>query len=240
VIDVTVAIPTWNSAKILWLALESLCLQQTKFSWELYILECASDDFAGDEYLDPYRDRLNSAGCVRIRYTSSERKLALGGKWCLIANKALAPYFLMAGSDDYKPPDWIERAGKALAAGAEWYDCRQGLFYDLLTGESATFDITKVTYPGMCAATLSSRVAALEPPYPLRTVDGWLKRSIDPASVFREETAMLGMHTDGANAISLQRRNRYRDEKGNFFPPRQTIEEIVPPTIMGRLLKFRV
>ncbi len=65
-IDVTVALPTWNSNRIIWLQLESLCRQKTKASWELFIDECGTN--ASYDVMQEYKERLREAGCETVHY----------------------------------------------------------------------------------------------------------------------------------------------------------------------------
>ena len=56
-IQVTVALPTWENKNIIWLQLESLCRQETKYNWELVVCEEQSKNMAGEGMILSFTDR---------------------------------------------------------------------------------------------------------------------------------------------------------------------------------------
>ena len=61
--------PCYNSNKIAWIALESLCNQvDINFEWELIICEEKHDNMLGDKWVDDYIERLVNVNCLKITY----------------------------------------------------------------------------------------------------------------------------------------------------------------------------
>ena len=61
-VDITVALPTWESKDIIWLQLESLCRQETQYTWELIVCEEQTPNMMGEEMLSSYKERLTQGG----------------------------------------------------------------------------------------------------------------------------------------------------------------------------------
>lgn len=61
-----------------WLAMESLCRQDTSYKWELIVFE-DSHDANGKEFYEKYSSRM--INCERIVYMYSEERISLSYKW---------------------------------------------------------------------------------------------------------------------------------------------------------------
>lgn len=261
-IDLTVALPVYNSAKILWLCLEGLCRQQTTSIWELIVMEDPSDDYAGEDYLKPYIDRLKEAGCIDVRYINLDKWITLGEKWIRIANRARGENFMLTAADNFSPPDRIELSCKSLKNHL-WFDGRCSLFYNILTNDSAKFTANeKATGVWMCTKT--KLVRQLKGPGPPKGIDGWMRDNMRLRVTDRcttRDQLLNGLHTDGLNNISFHRKNRYggvgftknkikgvNPEPGNgneyyiavFEKTDITLEHILPRDIYERLLNLHI
>jgi hypothetical protein len=119
---ITVALPTWNNRKIIWLALEGLCRQKTDVEWELIVMECFSPNIVGEGWIrEHYGRRLADAGCQKIKYLFNHNRLPLSAKWREMGKLARGVYFTLQGSDDYPHP---ERLQQTWDAGADWQSAR--------------------------------------------------------------------------------------------------------------------
>jgi len=251
--DLTVALPTYNGAPILWLQLESLCRQITQRSWELIVCEDPSDRYAGEYYVMAYRDRLEAVGCKNVRYISLSKYMPLGCKWWLMANLAQGHRYMLAASDNFSPPDRIEVSCEKLVDGLKWFDCRRSLFYDFNSSKSAElvvmgFPDDELSRTGVWMCTLTRLLKYLKKPYPMKGIDSWIRSQIE---IKHDEHVtvtgpMNGFHTDGFNQISRLRRiaykhKRLKPQRGSpsiFQRSTQTIKDILIdcPHVYERIL----
>jgi len=209
-VDLTVALPVFNSSKILWLCLEGLCRQQTNCAWELLIMEDPSMNYAGRDYLNPYVDRLKEAGCVGASYLNVDKWIPLGEKWIKLAQRACGENFMLTAADNFSPPERIELSCEALVDHL-WFDGRCSLFYNIQTNKIAQYT-SCVPHTGVWMCTKTHLVKNLKGPGPPRSIDGWMRDNMNISSQDRctvQKKLLNGLHTDGLNNISLDRRERY-------------------------------
>jgi glycosyltransferase involved in cell wall biosynthesis len=250
-IELTAAIPVYNASNIFWLCLEGLCRQQTSHSWEIIVCEDPSVNFSGPEYIKEYKDRLTAAGCVDITYLKLKKWIPLGSKWVHIANHARGERFMLTASDDYSPPDRVEQTCKHLTDDFSWFDYRQGLFYDLFTGNSAKYT-SLWPHTGCWMATKTDLVKKLKIPGPSRYVDGWMQQQflLKPKQKKTLDIETNGFHTDGLNSISVDRRGYYCDKKSakwrwempgraTMEQTRQNFKEIIPTDVWNKLQEYK-
>ena len=236
-IDVTVAIPTYDMSNIIWLQLESLCLQKTKYPWEIIICEEPSPKFTGINYVLSYEKRLKEAGCQNISHIFLEDKTPLSMKWKIIAEQARGSSFLLAAADDYSSPGRIETSHTKMLEGYDWFDVKAGLFLNINTFETATYNgPVRSTALEMCTKTKYIR-DLVGPPWPERGIDNWIFNQIKPRNPFRSSMIHSSLHTDGANKISSNRRGYYSNGKywRPFMKPILKVSDILPKKIHDRL-----
>jgi hypothetical protein len=235
-VDATVLVSVFNMARILWLQLESLCRQETTFSWELLVGEEPSDDYAGPGCLEPYRERLWAAGCKSTTYVAVPKWIPVSQKIHRLANLSRGKYCLPHAADDYASPDRIQRACTVLQGGVDWYDVEQGLFLNLLDGSTGTY-VSAPDRTGLCLSTLISHLRNLSGPYPTLSVDLWLRSQIKPEKICRELCALRGLQTDGVNIIGPARADLYRggEFRALFSEPSQQVQDILPEEVLLRL-----
>ena len=241
--DITVALPTYDNSDILWLQLESLCRQETQYSWELIVCEEPSEQYSGKAYVMEYEDRLRDAGCGNILYIGLDEHVPLSFKWVTIAQQSSGNAFVLAASDNYSAPDRLEVSYGHILDGYSWVDVSMGLFLDLKTWKRATFKKPPKA-SGLFMCTKTKHVKSLVgPPWPASSIDGWMKKQIKQELSFSIEGPTLGLHTDGANKISKRRRVRYAEgrygKQGHmrkrWLPPQQCLEEIISDDIIKKL-----
>ena len=234
-IDVTVGLPTWENKDIIWLQLESLCKQKTQYKWELVVCEEQTLNMTGEEMILSYSDRLKESGCQRISYIPLEKHIPLSKKWKMIADNSIGSTFLLASSDDYSPPNRIEFTHNKIKEGFNWVDVSCGLFLDLDTFVSATFN-NQPNDTGLYMGTKTSFMKRLSGPWPQRGVDSWIRNKYNITPRYRHTQPFLGLHTDGQNKISLGRKNGYIKRSNTYFSdPKQNLEDILEPYLIDRL-----
>ncbi len=223
----TCALPTYNSAAILWLQLESLCRQETQYAWELLLAEEDSPDYAGRRFVDAYRARLEEAGCRSVVHYHFPRKVHLVEKWRFLGGQAseASRMVLFCASDNYSPPSRIELAMTAEHLGFDWVDQSRGYFYDIASGKMALWQRPAPERSGLFMATRTEYVRALPESDLTRNIDGFIKeftrhRLGRALRHFRDVWTTRGLHTDGCNQISHHRAGLYNtsEMKGPFQP----------------------
>ena len=248
-IDATVALPSWDSKNILWLQLESLCRQNTQYSWELIICEEQLKNFAGEDYIKKYINRLSKAGCVQVLYIPLTEHVPLSKKWSLIADRASGVSYLLASADDYSFSNRIELTHSKILEGYDWFDISETLFLNLHTFKTGTYDHNlKSNNQDRSSVFMGTRTNIMQqlkgPPWPSAGIDSWVKSQADKTSTkqYRHQEALDGLCTDGANKISGvinvagDRRKMYcNGYTSPFRESTQTVEDILPADIILKL-----
>ena len=261
-IDITVAMPLWDMKNISWLQLESLCRQETQYTWELIVCEEQLENFTGEEEIRSYESRLKKAGCQSITYIPLKKRIPLSRKWIMIAEKARGTNYILCAGDNYSPPNRVELTHGKMIKGYNWFDVGIGLFLNLKTFNTGSYDHNlspwkdpeESTALFMAANTkLLKRLTVLlydhSVEWPIFHIDSWLKSRIGEKTTirYRHPSELLGIHTDGANQITGKLTSTVRPHmydikhlKNNkpeppFKASTQTIEEILPPHILAKL-----
>jgi hypothetical protein len=215
---ITVALPTYNNSDIIWLQLESLCRQVNAPQWELIVCEEESEQYFGFDELSKWKPQLKKANCVEIKYISLSKWIPLGEKWIIIRDNMAEDSvgMLLCASDNYSPPTRIYNAYKALTSGYEWHQTISGYFYNILEHKAGKFDIKELKIPALFMAISRSALSRInKTDYPKRGVDTWMYNSSMPSPVSSIVFEPNGVHTDGFNTISHNRKNLY-DANGLF------------------------
>jgi len=240
-IELTVALPLFNSGKIAWLALEGLCNQRDiDFEWELVIAEEQNDLMFGKEGILEYKERLERIGCVNITYLYLIRWISLGEKWRLIAinTNANSKAFLLQASDCYSQPFRLKAVYQAIVkSDFDWYKSNQGLFYHLKTKKNILFsDVENIQRGGLNMATLTKYVKNLPLEQRRAVVDGWLYKYCNPKKVFVDiaDYWELGVDTHGLNQISLKRDKFFRNPTFPFVETELNCRTLLPEYIIQK------
>lgn len=241
--SLTVALPVYNSAPILWLALEGLCRQEgtEDLTWELIVCEEPSSHYAGEAFFEPYRQRLAEVGCYRLVYVGIKKWVPLAEKWVQIARRADdTDAFVLCAADDYSYPTRLDDAATGITQGHNWLDVSKGHFLNLTTKKMALYNHALLPQrgrgrSGLFMATRTALAKTLPTGGPRRYVDNWMKRHIGKTKV-KQFPGPLGLLTDGWNQISHGRKTMYGSRyRAPFAPPTQTVQEIVPDDVAKRL-----
>lgn len=138
-IELTVALPMWKSKNIGWLPLESLIRQKRiGFEWELIVAEEQNPDMFGREAVMAYKERLASAGCVKVKYEALDKWIPLAQKWRLIGQLAssTSKVFMCQAADNYSQPCRLKEAYNAIVNQDHDYICYPyAIFYSIPTNE---------------------------------------------------------------------------------------------------------
>jgi len=226
--------------------MEGLARQETTEDWELIVMECFSPNMVGQDYFrNFYRERLKAAGCVRLKYIYSDRRLPLSAKWKKIYKYARGKFFLLQGSDDYPH---ASRNQDVWDADVDWFDCRQYYHYEVNLQKLIRFDnlqtnemISEMSYKDVVTGFnmgIRTRLLGKLPEGDVsRWVDGYLKDSIQPESRYIDQRLHRGVSTNGVNTISRLRIRFYNDVKPPYYPTTETIDTIGLPEHVAYKLK---
>jgi hypothetical protein len=241
----TIALPTFNNSKIIWLQLESLCRQVNAPEFELIVCEEESENTFGIEGLNAYIERLQRVGCKSVKYLTLDKWIPLGQKWVVIRDnmdKSSVGMCLFA-SDNFSPNNRLEKTFEAFKKGADWVQWKSGYFYNILNHDAGLFTSGE-DMPSLFMAISSQVLPRINTDiFPIRSVDTWLYRQTRPRNVVNYPMCTNGVHTDGFNTISHHRRAMYGAEKtnGTLFTEASSDEvfNIFPNDIQQRLITLR-
>jgi hypothetical protein len=242
---ISVALPIWQSNRIAWLCMESLCRQhKPSDNWELVVFEEMHPQEVGEEWIKGYEERLSLAGCVRVHYLTCIDKLSLSEKWVLIARATSeeSKVFCLCAADNYYHPFMLRDAEEAIKE-ADWCVQPKGYFYD--------FDLDKVVLYQHNATVGLQMYARTEMvrEFPLDVlkcgIDTWfcnqmmhiahsedrnLKIWIDGSEHYKNTLC-----TNGLNNISIARVNLIEGVREPFYESDLELEEIIPEDIYLRI-----
>lgn len=242
----TVALPIWNSKRIAWLCMESLCRQvKPNDGWELIVFEEDHPEKVGEEYIRTYEERLREVGCERLIFITSKKKFPLSQKWVIMAN-ASAPtskYFCLCGADDYYHSHLLKESEAAITQ-ADWCLTSRGYFYDFHRDKIIEYEINTLTGLHMAANTKLVRMIPME--VKNRGVDGWFSQNL--IRLGRKYKGKLTCYlsysdewkhilcTNGLNNISKNRYKFFDNVQFPFYESDAKLENIVPEDIYIRLM----
>lgn len=239
---ITAALPTFNNSKIIWIQLTALCNQIDAPDWELIVCEEESDNMLGLDGLKEWQSRLEKANCKRIVYLSLDKWVSLGQKWMIIRDNMHQDSIgmMLCASDNYSPSDRIKNSFDSMSSGVDWFQTQSGYFYNIVAHKAGKF-LARDNQPAlfMCASMVSlDRVN--ESMFPTKGVDSWLMSVTRPKSKQLDEWTD-GIHTDGYNTISFNRRLMYSKNACGLF--RDANEDDVfamfPLDVQENLFKLR-
>jgi len=227
----TVGLPNYCSP-IAWLAMESLCRQETTHDWELFIYE-DSDKPLGLKFYKQYGERLAEAGCKNVRYWYSKERVPLSEKWLFFGKHAHRDSLglMLQASDCYSEPKRIQTAVDALALGYNWIQSNEGCFYHIDTGQLMLYRNNGGTGLNMTIGIKELRAIPREAKW--SGVDFWLASNIIEPVVFIDESDNWqdGVDTDGFSRISLTRKKQYKNPQPPFYKCAFEIQDLVPQGI---------
>jgi len=239
-IVLTVALPIFNSKKIAWLALESLCNQKNiTFEWELIIMEEQGVCFGIDE-VKKYIDRLKKVGCKSVRYVPLEYRISLPKKWRAMADMRASTsiVYLLQAADCYSEPNRLRMNYDKVKEGYEWIHNKRGYFYNINLKKTIEYNALNYQYPthlnmAVACSILDRLPYDVELP---KGIDRWFYSSVKPERVYEcLEEVLGGVDTDGYNNISVGRKSHFENPKDVFVATDKKIEDIIPKNILKRL-----
>lgn len=239
-IELTVALPVWNSRHIVWLAMEGLCRQKKPgFKWELLIAEEQIEHFGQDGFSE-YLDRLKEVGCERVIYYPISYRIPLPQKWQFMANNMdkNSKAFLLQSADCYSEPNRLISSMEKIEEGYDWVQNRMACFYSIHYGKMIEFDQT--TYGDGCRTGINMAIKAelvrhLPVSFEESGIDNWLYDQADPKKVYWREGDQEGINTDGHNNITKNRRPRFSKITPPFKKTSKTLYDVLPEDIAKRL-----
>lgn len=227
--ELTVALPVYNSKKIAWLSIDSLCNQiDVNFNWELIIYEENHSESVFPNILNQYIDTLKNNNCSRIVFISGNEKVLLIDKWIEIANNASKSSiaFLLQAADCYSPKNRLKTSyNKIVKENYDWYDQTKGYFYSFISNKVILYDFKGLTNLNMCLKT--EYIKTLPKSNINKGIDGYiynhclntLKKSGKSLKRFYDNTLYQdSVDTHGYNNIS-KNREEYFTTKPNIFKP---------------------
>jgi hypothetical protein len=247
---ITVALPTWNNKEIIFLAMEGLIRQKNSPEWELLILECIAPHEVGAEYFKTYWDKLQKAGCVRMKYMYSRKRMPLNQKWMRLAQEAdnNSTVFCLQASDDYPHAERNLKAYGAIRNGADWYDCRKYYQYHIALDKMILYDNnqTDAMKPqewktGFNMAIRTDLVRKIQSSkYVRKGVDFWLFENIDKKTRYVDQELYNGLSTTGMNTISDKRYDYFINPRYPFSASETKPEDLkIPKTVLKKLYELK-
>jgi len=243
-IKLTVALPVWNS-KIAWLAMESLCNQETDFDWELLIAEDNSPNFLGKSFFESYLTRLENVHCKRLNfiYLNSGR-ITLGDKWRILAENSSNTSIGICpiACDDFQQNTHLKSVYEALIQGYTYILNRYGIMYNLLSGKTLLFDHYKgrKDNASIWVGIIPDFLKRLPKCNKWAGIDGWIKAQVRQYEEFKEVILEkpfnhINIYTDGANQISKHRAKFYDNTKPPFIKMDIDVSDTIPKAIFDKI-----
>lgn len=241
-IELTVALPVWNSKKIVWLALESLCRQRDiSFNWELIVCEEQDENGFGVENYLKYKDRLKHVGCVNLKVIPLKKWISLGQKYYkIIQNSNVnSKALLLQAADCYSQPFRLnESYQKIVKNNYDWVCYKIGAFIDLHSWNHILYnDLSKQQKAGLNMAFCMKSARKLPNEERKKLVDGWLYNNLNiknPCDIDPKHWK-LGVDTHGLNNISKSRQKYFKKEKHPFYKTDYKVDYYLPKDVVERL-----
>lgn len=237
---ITVGIPVWNSKKIAWLVMESLCRQETSVAWELIIFEEKHDGACGGKFFRSYETRLRDAGCGHIKYITADEKIPLSKKWAYLGKKADSKMFCICDADNYYQKYMIQDSADAYNAGYDWLTAKKGYFYNFLSGTLAEYNLRErpAAKTGLQMTMATNLMKKLPDQEKHRLLNAWVFNNCKPEKKKNEDKHLNTLCTHGYNAISDKRGKLIDNFEMPFYPTKKELEDIVPKDIAERIKKL--
>lgn len=223
-IELTVALPIYNSKKIAWLALEGLSNQiNITFDWELIVYEENHENSIFSDIIDEYIDRLKDLNCKRVLFITRDGKVNLISKWMTMGleSSPSSKVYMLHAADCYSPKERLKITyEKIVKENYDWYDQRKGYFYSFISDKIFLYD-----YEGLTNLNMGLKIDYIKTlPYSdiNRGIDGYIfnhmsKTKKDKVKKYTDQNLYPdSIDTHGLNNISVSRET-YFSTKPNIF-----------------------
>ena len=236
---ISVALPIWNSKKIAWLCMESLCRQRTTVKWEVIVFEEKHGEALGKVFYESYRDRLKKAGCIKLLYLTRDDRITLSEKWQIIAqacNKK-SDMMCLCAADNYYHPLMIQDSHNAHTKGHDWFYTVKGYFLNFENGRIVIYN-RPIADTGLQMAIKTSLARRIPPGIKkYRTIDCWVRRQCDPVKplIDNSDHWQWTLCTHGYNNISRKRGKSINEAKITFYPTSRKLKNIVPGDVIPKI-----
>ena len=259
-VDLTVALPIYNSKKIAWIAFESLVRQVgVNFSWELIIAEEDGSQKIGDTLCLKYLEALKDVGCSGIVFLELKEWMPLFQKWMLIYKHSsikTSNIFMLQAADCFSQVHRLRETMDIFTRkDPDWVQTQRGHFYNIPQDSLALYDhrtlykhANKIVRNHPCCLNMAIKhdlMSSLEEVYCSKGVDSTIFRQIEKKKgkikvILNESDSYLtGIDTDGYNNLSLGRRDSIRNIQPPYVEPTHTLEQILPRDILKKLKELK-
>ena len=225
--ELTVALPVYNSKKIAWMAIESLCNQiNVDFNWELIVYEEIHSESVFPNLIYDYLELLKLNKCCKIVFITGKEKVLLVDKWISIANNTshTSNAFLLQAADCYSPKKRLKISyDKIVKENYDWYDQTKGYFYSFISNRIVLYNYRGLTNLNMCLKT--DHIKKLPKSTIKKGIDGYIYNNcLKISKIMRREFKHYyddnlyndSIDTHGLNNISVNR-EEYFTTKPNIF-----------------------
>jgi len=236
---IPVGIPVWNSKRIAWLPMESLCRQETTEPWELIIFEERHSGACGEAFFNSYSDRLTEAGCVGLRYITRDDRLPLSYKWAVLGRSSHvdSKMFCICDADNYYQKYMIQDSADAYGKGYDWLTAKSGYFYNFMSGTLAQYSLHErpAAKTGLQMTMATELMRKLPKQEKHRLLNAWVFNNCKPQKKKDEKNHLNTLCTHGYSNISDKRGKLIDNFEMPFYKTDKTLEDIVPQDIAERI-----
>jgi hypothetical protein len=248
-IELTVALPIYNSKKIAWLALESLSNQiNITFDWELIVYEENHENSIFSDIIDEYIDRFKKLNCKRVLFITRDDKVNLISKWMTMGleSSPSSKVYMLHAADCYSPKERLKITyEKIVKENYDWYDQRKGYFYSFLSDKIFLYN-----YEGLTNLNMGLNIEYIKTlPYSdiNKGIDGYIFNHIKKSKKIKvkkytdQNLYSDSIDTHGLNNISLSRETYFSTKPNIFKSVDFGVDSFkLPSYIINRLKDLRV
>jgi hypothetical protein len=234
-IEMTVALPSYKAKNIIWIALESLRLQENiTFGWELIIYE---ENNESSHTVKQFLAKLPL--CQRIKYkslnpsTDGRKNGKFKGRvllidkwyWIMLDRSPTSKIYVMHAADDYSPSNRLATHYKHFTTDKNciFSTQKRGVFYNIRTGRKVVYNGTDINRTHLNMAYSMTYFNKIDNNIEQNSgIDNHIKSVIEKKNNIKLTTKNIrfldnddkliwrsGLFTDGCNTISLNRKNIY-------------------------------
>lgn len=247
-IEMTCALPMYESIQSFWMALDSISNQKNiNFGWELVIAEEIRNR-VDPEKIIAYLPKLKEIGCHCFKYLGLKSKISLSKKWLIMSQIAdlSSIGFMLHASDDYNQPNRFYNTYKLFMQGADWVQTKKCLFYDIRNRKCVLFQALPRKRTALFMSIRTNIVQKVKNKrYVNKCVDNFLMNSClsvkrNMEIVYDEDLDdwKYAMCTDGFNKISKERKGMMARKVPPFGEYKYNFKDYFPKEFLEKLEKI--